>query len=106
MEEKVIKKIKIGNSIIPETEHFEEFKKYLEKYGITACFDFESGSVEFSYPDSLSAKTVPPDISFYDYKSDRILTVIENFGALEFYGIDENKPEFSLEIFDDSGIEW
>ena len=87
----MIKEFKIGKNIIPNPDSFdiEDFKeRILKRFNITITFLYEDG-IKIEYDDSkFDAKNTPGDFSLYDVKSKcRILTILDYFGSLDFYGV-------------------
>ena len=67
----------------------DEVDKFLNRFGIKIDWLLEDG-IMFEYPETIMTKDYPGDLSFYDSSSGAlILTLLENFGALEFLNSSE-----------------
>lgn len=77
----------IGSNIFvdPKVVNFDDIDKFLGRYGLKIHWLFEDG-VQFEYPEEFGVRYDPGDVSFTAANDSRdiILTVIDDFGSLEF----------------------
>lgn len=95
------KKVIVPGAIYPGYDDLE-WKKELKKFDIDLKFLLDDG-IEFTYPETLEPWECPGNLSFFDAKTkSRVLTYVENFGKIQFFGpTSEEDPILEITIYDE-----